>query len=466
MRTRAWLVLGGVLWGASLHAAETPDFAKAAEGARKTLEQLVSLDTSNPPGNEARVTAWVAERLHDAGIPYVETEFAPGRKNLVARLKGGDSQLKPVMVVAHTDVVGAANQAWSTDPHRVTEKDGYLYGRGVSDDLGMVAVGLETLLLLKRSGIPLKRDVILALTGDEESSGTGIRHQLKQEPASMDAALALNEGGGLELGKDGQVQMVTIQMAEKTYVDFKLRTTGPTGHSSVPQKGNAIYKLSAALAKLGSYQDPARLTDVTRAYFAARAGIETGELARAMKAVASSHGKLPPAALKLLEADASLAAKLRTTCVATLLSGGTRVNALPSDATANVNCRVLPDESVEDVKARLKKVIADPSVEIEGSGDGQAGPSPVSGEGPEAIAKVARAMWPGVAIVPSLSGGATDSRWLRAKGVAAYGMNPIAMLEEDAKRMHGIDERIRTASLKPAVEFLYRLMLELAAARG
>jgi acetylornithine deacetylase/succinyl-diaminopimelate desuccinylase-like protein len=445
-------------------AVESPDFSKVALSARQTLEAMVSLDTTNPPGNEARIADFVAARLTAEGIPYLESEFAPGRKNVIARLKATTpSTLKPVLILAHEDVVTAASQKWASDPHHVTERGGYLYGRGVSDDLGMAAVGLETLVLLKKSGLPLKRDVIFALTGDEESGGEGIRHQISSDFASIDAGLVLNEGGGLELGTDGGVRLVSLQMAEKTYADFTLRATGPTGHSSVPQKGNAIYKLARALDRIGRAEEPPRLLAVTRAYFGARAKLEQGALAEAMGTLAKSKGKLPAAALKVIEADPDLAAKLRTTCVATLVGGGTRVNALPSEATANINCRILPDETAEEVKARLKKVIDDPSVEVEGEALGVAGASPLKGEGPDAIMAVTRELWPNVVIIPSMSGGATDSRWLRAKGIPCYGINPIALREEDARRAHGSDERIPVGSIEPGVQFFYKLLLRVAA---
>lgn len=457
-----WATLGSAVEAAQPGA--TPDFSKSAAQLRQTLEALVSLDTTNPPGNEERVADFVAARLASEGIPFVETEFAPGRKNIIARLKAtSPSGLRPVVILAHEDVVTAASQKWATEPHRVTERDGYLYGRGVSDDLGMASTGLETLVLLKKSGLPLKRDVILALTGDEESGGKGIRHQIASNFEPFDGALVLNEGGGFEIAQDGSVHLLSLQLAEKTYVDFTLKTTGPTGHSSVPQKGNAIFKLARALDRFGQAPTPPRLVPVTRAYFAARAKLEKGPLAEAMEALAKSKGKLPVKALQIVEADPDLAAKLRTTCVATLVSGGTRVNALPSEATANINCRVLPDESPADVEARMIKLINDPTIEVSADVQGRAGASALEGEGPQAITEVARAMWPGITIVPAMSGGATDSRYLRAKGVSCYGINPIALREEDARRAHGIDERIPIASIEPGLKFFYKLLVRLAA---
>ncbi|MEQ1877620.1 MAG: M20/M25/M40 family metallo-hydrolase, partial [Bdellovibrionia bacterium] len=336
--------------------ADTADYEKLAKQIRSTLEEMVAADTTSPPGNEARVVKIAEKRFKDAGIPYEITEFAPGRQNIVARLKAEKAVEKPMLVVAHTDVVGTANQTWGTDPHKVTEKDGFLYGRGVLDDLGMAAVSVELLVHLKKSGQALRRDVIVALTGDEESGGAGIQYVLKNKFSSVEAAFALNEGGGLALGKTGKVVMISLQVAEKTYQDFELLAKGPTGHSSVPLKDNAIYRLSRALDRLGKFEQPPRLLPATRAYYLGRAQVEQPPLSTAMKRLAQAKGKLPADALKTLQADPIQAANLRTTCVATLLNGGTRVNALPAEAKATVNCRILPDEDKEKIKAELTKV--------------------------------------------------------------------------------------------------------------
>ncbi|HEY2388563.1 MAG TPA: M20/M25/M40 family metallo-hydrolase [Candidatus Binatia bacterium] len=439
------------------------DYDAAARDARALLTALVAADTTSPPGNEARAVALGVERLRRAGIPYEVTEFGPGRQNVVARLRG-DGSAPPLLLLAHTDVVGAEGQSWSTSPHVVTERDGYLIGRGVDDDLGMAALGLEVLLLLHETRVPLARDVILAWTGDEESGGAGIRWLLAHRPDAVRAALALNEGGSPVLGDDGRVRFVSLQTAEKSYQDYGITARGPTGHSSVPLADNAIYRLAAGLERLGRQRFPARLLPVTRAYLAARAGVEEGELARAMRVAVRAPGAIPPAALAVLDRDPLLAASLRTTCVATTVTGGTRRNALPADAVANVNCRILPDESVADVQATLARVLRDPELVIRPTEEfAAAAPSPLEGEGPAAIRRVADAMWPGAPIVPFMSRVATDSRFLRDAGIPAYGLSPIPTTEADARRAHGADERIPLASLRTGVEFLHRLVLELAA---
>jgi acetylornithine deacetylase/succinyl-diaminopimelate desuccinylase-like protein len=255
-----------------------------------------------------------------------------------------------------------------------------------------------------------------------------------------------------------------LQTAEKIYQDFTLVARGTTGHSSVPLPDNAIFQLARALGRLGAHRFPPRLLPVTRANLAARAPLESSERQRAMRALAESRGPLPDDAVAVLDADPALAASLRTTCVATQIEGGTRANALPAEARATVNCRILPDETPEQVQARLVEILDDPGIEVRPTEEfGHGVPSPLEGPGPDAIRDIVHEMWPGIPVIPFMSRGATDSRYLRARGMAAYGINSIAIAEADARRAHGIDERIPAASLRPAVEFLYRLVLEIAA---
>ncbi len=440
------------------------DYDRMASDVRALLKQMVEADTTNPPGNEARIVKIVQQRYKEAGISFEILEFATGRQNIIARLKAvGTSTEKPVMLLAHIDVVGTANQAWTVPPHKLTEKDGYLYGRGVEDDLGMAALAVESLVYLKKSSVKLRRDVIVALTGDEESNGTGIQYLLQTKPSLIDAAFAINEGGDLSVGKDGKVSFVNLQVAEKIYQDFEVVATGTTGHSSVPLKDNAIYKLSQALDKLSKYVRPARLIPATRAYYGERAKVESPPLSTAMTKLAKSKTSLPADALKILEANPIHSANLRTTCIATMLSGGTRVNALPAGASANINCRLLPDESVGQLKSDLSKVVGS-SVEVRlvGGDEGHFPASSVEGEAVLAIKKVTNQFWPNLPIVPTMSRGASDSKYLRGKGIPSYGFNPMPMTEEDSRRAHGIDERIPVASVRTGVEIMHLLLLELA----
>jgi acetylornithine deacetylase/succinyl-diaminopimelate desuccinylase-like protein len=434
-----------------------------AGDARALLNELVAADTTNPPGNEARAVAIGAKRLDAAGIPYEITEFAPGRQNLVARLKG-DGSAKPLLLFSHVDVVGAEGQPWTTPPHQVTEVGAYLQGRGVGDMLGMGAIELELLIWLKESGIPLKRDVILAWTGDEESGGAGIKWQLAHKPESLAAEISFTEGGGPVLDDGGKVSLIGLETAEKIYQDVTITAHGTTGHASIPLGDNAIVRLGRALDKIASHPFPPRLLPVTRAYLAGRAAFERPELAAAMRALAASRGKLPARAIRTLEKAPSLAALLRTTCETTLVHGGTRVNALPVSAEANLNCRILPDETPEAVQKALQATIADPSVEVKlGPDDGRSGPSALDGPGPDAVRKVSAELWPGTPVIPSLECGADDSRFLRPLGVNAYGLNPFPLSDSDARRAHGIDERIPADSLAVGLRYFEKLVLELAA---
>jgi acetylornithine deacetylase/succinyl-diaminopimelate desuccinylase-like protein len=454
-----------------LLSAPSIDDATVAARTRILLGELIAANTENPPGNEARAVAIGVKRLKAAGIHYEVTTFAPGRENLVARLKG-DQSAKPLLLLSHIDVVGTAHQDWNTPPHQLTERNGYLHGRGVEDDLGMAALDLELLIALKESGAKLRRDVIVAWTGDEESGGMGVRWLLGNRPESIDAELAFNEGGGPRLlpppTPDGgalEVRMLDLQTAEKTYQDFTLQTHGTTGHASVPLPDNAIARISGALARIGAYRFKAHLLPVTRAYLAGRANLEPPEMAAAMRAIADATGPLPAGPLATLETRPALAALLRTTCVPTMVSGGTRVNSLPAAADANVNCRILPDETPAQVWQELREVVGDPAVNMHASDDfGFSAPTPLQGPGPEAVKAAGQAMWPGVPLVPIMSLGADDSRFLRMKGIQAFGFNPIPVSEEDSRRAHGIDERIPLASLRQGAELLRRIVTQLAVA--
>lgn len=458
------LILG--LFAAAGSFAEEPNFDEAAKSTRELLEALVAANTSNPPGNEARAVTIGAERLRAAGIPYRVTEFAPGRQNLVARLKG-DGSAGPLLLLAHIDVVGAEGQDWSVEPHVLTERDGYLYGRGVLDDLGMAAIELEVMKLLARNRVPLARDVILAWTGDEESGGRGIQWLIENEPESIRAEVVLNEGGGIRLDENGEPLRVDLQTAEKIYQDYVLRARGPTGHSSVPLPENAIYRLAAALGRIERHTFPVRILPVTRANLAGRVPIAPPEEAKALRAVAASPEAPPADAIAVLDRDPALAASLRTTCVATQIEGGTRANSLPAEASALINCRILPDASPAAVRAELVRIVDDREIEIAMPSEfGFGEPSPLDGPGPEAIAAVVEQVAPGIPIVPYMSRGATDSRFLRAKGIPAYGIGPISVKDEDGRRAHGADERIPAESLRAGVEFFYKLVVELAGRGG
>lgn len=445
----------------ALAAAPAPiDDEAVFKEARVILAELVAADTTNPPGNEARAVKLIAKRLKRAGIPFEVTTFEPGRDNLVARLRGDGSE-RPLLLIAHLDVVGTAGQAWTVPPHTLTEKDGYLYGRGVGDDLGMAAVDLALCLALQRARVPLRRDLIVAFTGDEESGGAGARWLIANRRQSLDAEVAFNEGGGPLLTDDGKIELLQLQTAEKTYQDFTVSTVGTTGHSSVPLPDNAIVELAEALVGIASHPFPDRLLPVTRASLAGRAPFEAAPLGPALARLAQSSGALPAADLDLVRQQPSLAAQLHTTCSPTLLTAGTRENALPASASANVNCRLLPDETIAAVTAQLQDAAGSRAKVSAVKDFGSAGPSPLEGPGPNAVRRAGEAIWPGVKLVPTMSAGADDSRFLRAAGIQAYGFLPIALSDADDRRAHGLDERIPVSSLRTGVALFRHLILEL-----
>lgn len=443
------------------------DLDQQVKSFRETLAALIKADTTNPPGNESRAVAILAERLKKEGIAYEILEFAPGRQNLVARLKGAGEK-KPLLLMAHIDVVGTKDQNWSTPPHELTEKDGYLMGRGVWDDLGPAVLNLEAFLALNReakgANLKLRRDVILVYTGDEESDSLGIQHLIEKRPELIDAEIALNEGGSVKLDENGHVHYIAMQVAEKIYQDFILVAKGPSGHSSIPKNGNPIYRLAQALDRLGRYQPKERLLPLTREYFKERSRIEKPPLSDAMLKLANSKGKLPEKALKLVRENPIHAKMLSSTCVATLLSAGTKVNALPTEARASVNCRLLPDESVQDMHKLLTQIIHDPEIEIrfDGVTGTSSPPASLDGDVPIALRKLAKEFWPNAPVLPVMQNSTTDSLYLRQRKIHAYGFFPFGLSEQDYLRAHGTDERLLVSTIRPGLDFMNRLLIELA----
>lgn len=454
---RAALILLCVLLGGGARADET------ASTARRLLDDLVGIDTSNPPGNEEKAARFVAAKLRAAGIESVLVPFAPGRSNLVARLKG-DGSKRPLILLAHLDVVGAAGQPWTAPPFRVTEKDGWLYGRGVTDDKSWVAMATELVIELKKSHAALHRDVILALTGDEESGGAGIRYILEHKKELLgDAEYALNEGGGVLLDGAGKPRLVSLGTAEKTFQDFSLTAKGVGGHSSVPNDENAIYRLARALEKLAAYRFPTRLTPAVRDSLRASAVTQPEARARAMRAAAEVKGDTIPAdLLAVMDAHPLVRAMTRTTCVATMLNGGTRDNALPVGAQAMVNCRIMPADTIESVKEALAKLAAG-LAEVEIVQDFGIGPEvPNAGPVRAAVDKATREVWGAdVPVIGRLGLGASDSRFLRKAGILSYGIGVMAKPDEMTRNAHGPDEAAPASSFPLGFAFLRAIVREL-----
>jgi acetylornithine deacetylase/succinyl-diaminopimelate desuccinylase-like protein len=449
-------------------AAQLPpaEYDQAAREVRQILAELVAAATTNPPGEEARAVAFAAARLQAEGIPYDVHAFAPGRENLVARLRG-DGSGPPILLLAHTDVVGTAGQPWTSAPHVLSDKDGFLVARGVSEALGMAAVQLEVMLLLQRERVQLRSDVVLVWTGDGEAAGEGMRALIERRPELVrSGGIALAEGGGPVLAGGG-VRFVAVAAAEKTVQDFAVRVRGTPGSASRPEGTNAIARLARAISRMEARPFPPQLQPVTRAYFRARAPLEEPDLAAAMRTLGQAPGLPPADALAVIDRDPALASLLRTTCVPTVISGGTHPSALPADAAATVSCRILPGDSVDEIALALSQAVGDPEVELgPATAAGPGGFSPVEGPIRNALTKAVRRVYGGtVAIVPAMTPSSIECRTMRARGVACYGVHPFALSEADAARLHGADERVPAASLRTGVEFLYGLVYELAAQR-
>jgi acetylornithine deacetylase/succinyl-diaminopimelate desuccinylase-like protein len=434
--------------------------------ARDIYKELIEINTTTDadPGGTTQAAEAMAARLKAAGFADADVQVlsaGPRDGNLVARLRGsGASGRKPILLLAHLDVVAARRDDWSIDPFTFTEKDGFYYGRGTSDDKAMAAIWIANMIRMKQEGYVPDRDLIVALTSDEEGGDhNGVEWLLANKRELVDAAYALNEGGGGFL-KNGKPFVHNVQAAEKVYYDFTFEVRNKGGHSSRPVRDNAIYHLANALARLERYDFPVMLNEVARAYFERLAQAETGQTATDMRAVAKNPRD--SAAVRRLSASPVYNSMLRTTCVATQLTGGHAPNALPQLARANVNCRVLPDHDVKDVQATLVRLAGDTAVHVSPAPEPRGGPaSPLSDEVLHPIERLTREMWPGVPVVPVMSTGATDGRPLRKSGIPTYGVSGL-FGDMDDSRAHGRDERLLIKSFFEGQEFLYRLVKELS----
>jgi acetylornithine deacetylase/succinyl-diaminopimelate desuccinylase-like protein len=447
------------------HAAGQPRSAPspAAGELRALLAELIAVDTSNPPGNEAAAAQVAARWLREAGIESQLAEPAPGRAHLLARLKGTGGG-RPVLVLAHLDTVPARREEWASDPWVLTEREGFLYGRGVQDNKGMVAASVLALRRLKHEGVKLSRDVVLVLSADEEvGAGHDIQWLLEHHPELREAELAINEGGLTELSADrSRVRFVNLQAAERVYRNVVLRATGPGGHSSVPPAApTPMVRLAAAVARVGALTFPTRLTPVTRLNVEGRVKVTEGELGEALKRlVASPDSPSQEAVDTIARLEPALAAVLRTTCVPTVFNAGTRPNVIPATAEATINCRLLPDEDIQAFRTRLVAAVGDSDIQVELN---MTPPdSPASPVGDNAMFRAATAaagkVWPGAPVFPRMSTGTTESTALRRAGIHAYGIDLFALTPDDARTAHAPNERIPVASLQPGAEFVYQLL--------
>lgn len=430
--------------------------------AREIYKEMIESKSGFTTGATTPIAEAVAARLKAAGFPDSDI-FVGGvvdrKANLVVRYRGTGAH-KPILLLAHTDVVEAKREDWSVDPFVLLEKDGYFYGRGTSDDKAQAAVWVANLIRYKREGFKPDRDLIVALTADEEGGGpyNGADWLVKTKRQLIDADFCLNEGGHGEMVKGERIAN-EVGLAEKTYADFRFEVRNKGGHSSRPVPDNAIYHLAGALDRLAAFQFPFQLNDVTRAYFSQMAKVETGPVAADYKKISESDQD----AMKRVAADSpGVNSTLRTTCVATMLEGGHAPNALPQLAAANVNCRIFPDDTVENVLENLKRVVADDQVKVTIKQDeGKAPPSPLRPDVMKAIARITDTMWPGVVTVPSMATGASDGRYLRAAGIPTYGVQGFFIEREDV-RAHGRDERMPVRSFYEGQTFLYELVKALS----
>ena len=434
--------------------------------AHELLDAMLRVDTSQ--GSESILLAPVAARLRAAGVAVELLESGPGRGNLVARLKGNGSK-KPLLLLAHVDVVPVEGQPWTSPAFEPSEKDGFLTARGVGDDKGMAAAATAIVLELARTKTVLSRDVILALTAGEEMGGdAGVRFLADNHRALIDAELVLNEGGSLQLSPDqSALEAVLVSVGEKTFQSFQLVARGKGGHSSQPPgpAEDPVLRLSRALTRVGEHRFGSRLSPAARGVLGVQAKYEPGALGQAMARVAKT-GKLSAADDKLISADKIYNALLRTTCVTTMLKAAPQENVLPTSAEATVNCRILPEETPEATLAALQKLIADPTLELSADRNkGYAPGSPVEGVVLSAVTAVTARLYPGVPVVPSLTLGATDSRHLRVLGMQAYGVAATPLSLDEARAGHGAhgpDERRPVAFLAQGARWLRELTLELA----
>ncbi|HVW70319.1 MAG TPA: M20/M25/M40 family metallo-hydrolase [Steroidobacteraceae bacterium] len=467
-------LLGCLLPTAGALAARPPAEPSSTQGldSRRQLSldiyrELLEINTTASVGDTHEAARAMGARLLSAGFPEADVhvfQTAPRKGNLVARLRGTGKR-KPLLLVAHIDVVEAKRSDWTTDPFKLVEKDGYFYARGSGDDKYMAATWIANLIRYKKEGYRPDRDLIVALETDEESGDPqafGIGWLIGAHRDLIDAELALNEGGGVAV-KNGKPLWNSLQTSEKVFQSYWLETRNPGGHSSQPRPDNAIYELAAGLERLAKFSFPVLLNETTRAYFDRMSQLESGQVAADMKAILAPQ---PDAeAAERLSMQVPYNALLRTTCVATRLEGGHADNALPQVARAMVNCRILPNQPVEDVRNTLIRVLDDAKITV--TPDKPAIPSPPSPLRPDllkTIGTLTQKFWPGIPVLPTMSTGATDSLYLRNAGIPAYGHSGLASDFFDV-RSHGKDERVSVQAFFTGQEYLYELVKQLSGGR-
>ena len=432
------------------------------------FKQLIEINTTDSVGSVTAAAEAMAQHFRDAGFPETDIQvLGPSsndrKKNVVVRLHGSGKH-KPVLLIGHLDVVEARREDWTTDPFQFIEKDGYYYGRGSSDMKDGDAIMSATLIRMKKEGYVPSRDIILAMTADEEGgTSNGVDWLIKNHRELIDAEFVLNHDGGGVLAEHGKPVLMEVDSTEKLYGDFVLTATNPGGHSSLPRPENAIYELADALTKIAHYQFPFELNNITRAYYERQVPMATGQRATDLKAML----KTPPdmEAVARLSKDPLDNSTMHTTCVATRLSGGHANNALPQMAQANVNCRIEPGHTLEEIRLTLEKVVADPRVKVQfrensnqlldhGSDRHSYVPPAPRKEVFDSLDKVVAKMWPGIPVLPDMSTGASDGVYTNAAGMPTYAISG-EQYDKDDIRAHGKDERIGVESFARGVDFYY-----------
>ncbi|MGH9568297.1 MAG: M20/M25/M40 family metallo-hydrolase [Candidatus Angelobacter sp.] len=464
LRILAWLACALVFSAASF--AQQPALSSNQQLAHDIFKQLIEINTTDTPaGNVTTAAQAMAARLRAAGFPAEDVRVlgpAPNKQDLVARLHGR-GRGKPILFLAHLDVVQALKQDWSPnlDPFKFTELDGYFYGRGTSDIKDGAAILMANFIRLKQEGWKPPCDLILALTADEEGGDyNGVQWLLKEHPELIDAAYSINtDSGSFEVEK-GKRLLIGVETSEKNYIDFLLEVKSKGGHSSRPVKDNAIYHLAAGLGRLSDFEFPVELNETTRRYFELTAPLQDPHTAADFRAVAKNPAD--QAAVARLSQSAYYNALLRTTCVATRLEGGHANNALPQTAQAIVNCRMLPGDSVQQVQATLKRVVADDRIAIRTVADSE--PAPASAINPaimRQLEQLSAKLYGGIPVVPVMDTGASDGKYLRLAGIPTYGV-PGVFSDINDDRAHGRDERIGVKAFYDGVDFYYLFIKELA----
>jgi acetylornithine deacetylase/succinyl-diaminopimelate desuccinylase-like protein len=445
--------------------APSADISQIENEAITWLQGLIRINTTNPPGNELAAAKYLAAILDREGIHSEIFETTPGRGFLVARLSANSmpDPSRALLLVGHLDVVGVDKSKWSVDPFGAVIQGNYLYGRGAIDDKGMTAANLAVLVALKRSSARLNRDVILLAEGDEEAGGTvGIKVAVEKHWDKIAAGYAINEGGRV-VKKNGKIQFIGVQATEKVMANADVIVTGTSGHASVPRKDNAVVHLANAMSKIAAYEAPVQFNAVTRAYFEGLAATEDDDTSKWMRAL-ESPDRGDHAARWISDANPVWNAMLRDTVTPTMLQAGIRQNVVPSEARGVLNIRLLPSNSLDALLAKLQQLVNDPQVRFETEiGGGEAAPSSsLTSDLYNTISRVAKQQYPGAAIVPNMSTGATDSWPLRMRNVQAYGLLPFPLTDDDLLRMHADNERIPLDSFRNGIELLYGIVNDFA----